>query len=103
MLSFAPRISPRLLEAMARLDDPRIPIAETCRRLGSEAERLRLPRPSYERVRVLIQALRAFRRRSRRAPSTASVLLDVAIRARPAEALLDHMAGVPLPAHPRAP
>jgi hypothetical protein len=99
VLRFAPRISPRLLEALGRLDDQRVPIAETCRRLGSEAERLKLPRPSYERVRVLVHALR----RLRRGPSTASVLLDVAVRARPADALLDMMAGVPLPMNPRAP
>jgi hypothetical protein len=103
MLRFAPRISPRLLEALARLDDPRVPIAETCRRLGSEAERLRLPRPSYERVRVLAHAIRAARRQVRRGPSAASVLLDVALRVRPADALLDLMAGVLLPAEPRAP
>jgi hypothetical protein len=103
VLRFAPRISPRLLEALGRLEDPRVPIAETCRRLGSEAERLKLPRPSYERVRVLVHALRAARRRLRRGPSTASVLLDVAVRARPADALLDLMAGVPLPMNPRPP
>jgi hypothetical protein len=103
VLRFAPRISPRLLEALGRLDDRRVPIAETCRRLGSEAERLKLPRPSYERIRVLIHALRAARRQLRRGPSTASVLLDVALRARPADALLDLMAGIPLPKDPRPP
>jgi hypothetical protein len=103
VLRFAPRISPRLLEALAGLDDPLVPIAETCRRLGAEAERLRLPRPSYERVRVLIHALRAARRQVRRGASTASVLLDVAMRARPPQALLEHVAGIPVPAHPRPP
>lgn len=103
MLRFAPRISPQLLEALGRLDDPRVPIAETCRRLGTEAERLKLPRPSYERVRVLVHTLRAAHRQLRRGPSTASVLLDVAVRARPAYALLDLMAGIPLPADPRPP
>jgi len=71
--------------------------------VGSEAERLGLPRPSYERVRVLVHALRTARRKAQRRPSTASVLLDVAMRVRPAEALLDHIAGIPVPAHPRAP
>ena len=103
VLRFAPRISPLLLEALGRLDDPHVPIAETCRRLGSQAERLKLPRPCYERVRVLVHALRAARRRLRRGPSTASVLLDVAVRARPADALPDLMAGIPLPANPRPP
>jgi hypothetical protein len=103
VLRFAPRISPRLLEALARLDDPRLPIAETCRRVGCEAERLKLPRPSYERVRVLVHALRAARRQARRTPSTASVLLDVALRIRPPDAALDLMAGIPVPADPRGP
>ena len=103
MLLFAPRISPQLIEAIVRFDDPLMPIAETNRRVGAEAERLRLPRPSYERVRVLVHAVRAIRRRARRSPSTASLLLDVALRARPPQVLLDRMAGIPVPVHPRAP
>ena len=90
MPPFAPRISPRLLEALVRLDDRRVPIAEVNRRLGAEAERLGLARPSYERVRELVHQSR----RLRRGPTTASVLVDVALRARPPEALLDHVSGV---------
>ena len=37
MTTAAPRIRPALLEALARHDDPGIPIAETCRRVGAEA------------------------------------------------------------------
>jgi hypothetical protein len=91
--AFAPRISPRLLEAIVRLDDRSVPIAETCRRVGREAERLGLPRPSYQRVRVLVHEAR----RLRRGPSTSSVLVDVAFRVRPPEALVDQLSGVGVP------
>ena len=50
----APRIDFRLIGGIARLDDPRHPIAETNRRIGRLAEDLRLPAPSYEQVRVLV-------------------------------------------------
>ena len=89
VLAFAPRISSRLLEALARLDDPSAPIAETNRRLGEEAVRLGLPRPSYERVRALVHQ----HRRLSRGPSTLRVLAEVALRARAPEELLDHVAG----------
>ena len=85
----APRISHRLLLALERLDDGKVGIAELARRLGGEADRLGLPRPSYEQVRVLAHRNRALRAR----PATAEVLLDVATRARPPEAVLDHLAG----------
>ena len=90
MLAFAPRFSPRLIDAIVRLDDRRIPIAEVNRRVGQEAERLGLRRPSYQRVRVLVHQLR----RVRKQPTTAAVLLEVAVRARPPEAVLDHVSGV---------
>ena len=93
MPKFAPRISQQLLDAVARLDDRKQPIAETCRRVGAEAERLGLPRPSYQRVRVLVHELRALRQQ----PSTASVLADIAFRVRPPDALLDHLAGGDVP------
>ena len=72
-----------------RLDDETLPIAETNRRVGAEAARLGLTRPSYQRVRELVHQAR----RVRRAPSTTSVLLDVAFRARAPEAIADHLAG----------
>jgi hypothetical protein len=90
VLAFAPRISPRLVRALDRLDDRRIPIAEVNRRLGAEAERLGLPRPSYQRIRVLIHQLRWLRR----GPTTAKVLFEVALRARPPEAIADHLSGI---------
>jgi len=90
VLAFAPRIPPRLIQALDRLDDRRVPIAEVNRRLGAEAERLGLRRPSYQRVRELVHRLRWLRKR----PTTARVLLEVALRAGPPEAVLDHLSGV---------
>ena len=86
-------MSPGLLETLVRTDGPSVPIAETCRRIGSEAERIGLARPSYERVRLLVHESR----RIRRGPSTAKVLADVALRVRPPEAVLDHLSGVGVP------
>jgi hypothetical protein len=63
VVTLAPRISHQLLEAIVRLDDRGRPIAETYRRVGAEAERLGLTRPSYQRVRVLVHELRRIRRR----------------------------------------
>ena len=85
-LAFAPRISHRLLDAIARLDDSRLPIAEVNRRVGREAWRLGLPKPSYQRVRELVHALRRLRHRR---PSTTDVLLDVAFHRRGPMELLD--------------
>jgi hypothetical protein len=90
VLAFAPRFSPRLIDAIVRLDDRRVPIAEVNRRVGQEAERLGVRRPSYQRVRVLVHQLRRVRKR----PRTAAVLLEVAVRARPPDAFLDHISGV---------
>jgi hypothetical protein len=96
MLAFAPRISPRLLHVLDRLDDRRLPIAEINRRLGAEAERRGLRRPSYERVRELVHRLRWLRR----APSTGRVLFEISMRARPPAAFLDHISGVGVPELP---
>jgi hypothetical protein len=90
MRAFAPRISHRLLEALARLDDRSVPIAETNRRLGDEAARLGLPRPSYQRVRELVHQ----HRRITRGPSTLRVLTEVALRARAPDELLAQVSGV---------
>jgi hypothetical protein len=79
-----------LLEAVVRLDDDRVPIAEVSRRVGCEADRLGLTRPSYQRVRELVHASRRLRRLR---PSTASVLFDVAMRSRPAYDLVDLVDG----------
>jgi hypothetical protein len=89
MTAAAPRIVQRLVEAIVRLDDRELPIAETVRRVGAEAARLGLPRPSYEQVRVHVHRAR----RIRAQPSTAEVLLDVALRARAPEELIKHLSG----------
>jgi hypothetical protein len=75
----APRISPRLVDAIDRLDDPRVPIAETARRVCAEAERLGLLRPSYQQIRVLVHELRALRPKV----TTRQALVEVWLRARP--------------------
>jgi len=54
----APRYDPLILEAARRLDDDRLPIAETCRRVGQVAHRLGLPRPSYVHLRRIVKAER---------------------------------------------
>jgi hypothetical protein len=92
-LAFAPRISPKLLDEIVRIDDRRLPIAEVNRRVGRAAWKLGLPKPSYQRVRELVHAARSIRR----GPTTMSVLMDVALRVRPPEALIDHLSTVGLP------
>ena len=96
MLAFAPRIAPRLLVALDWIDDRSLPMAEVNRRLGAEAARLGLPRPSYQRVRVLVHKLRWMRRQ----PTTLGVLWDIAWRVRPPEAFLDQVSGVGVPRLP---
>ncbi|MGH3057687.1 MAG: hypothetical protein ACRDPP_05555 [Gaiellaceae bacterium] len=89
MTSSAPRIDTRLVAAAEKLDDRKIPIAETNRRVGEVAEALGLTRPSYENVRRVVHEAR----RRGRLPSTGEVLLDIAFRVRPPLALGDHLAG----------
>lgn len=69
-----PRIDERLVGALARLDDPTLPIAETNRRLGVVAEGLGLIRPSYQQVRVIVHELRSQKRSSR----VGETLLEIA-------------------------
>jgi hypothetical protein len=84
----APRIDERLVAALARLDRPGRPIAESHRRVGSIAEELGLSRPSYEQCRVVVHALRSQKRGS----EVGSILLDVVLRTRPPEALIKALA-----------
>jgi hypothetical protein len=88
MVPAAPRIDARLLAAIARVDRPQRPIAETARRVGLIAEALGLPRPSYEQLRTHVHAARARRLN----PGAGDILLDVAFRNRPPDALLDLLA-----------
>ena len=78
-MQFAPRLSPRLLDFIETVSARRIPIAEINRLVGAEAERLGLPRPSYQRVRVLVHEARGLRRSH---VSAAEILIDVATRTR---------------------
>jgi hypothetical protein len=93
MASAAPRVSRRLVAEIDRLAAHDLPFAEITRRVGATAERLGLPRPSYQTVRVLVRRWRELNA----GPDALEVLADVAFHARPPRALLDHAAGVPLP------
>jgi hypothetical protein len=89
----APRIDARLLAALTRLDDPTTPIADAHRRLGLVADWLGLARPSYEQVRVLVKA----HRRRPLNPGVGETLLEIAMRAKPPQALLDVLSGTAPP------
>ena len=89
MASQAPRIGATLLAAIERLDDESVPIAEVNRRVGALASHLGLARPSYEQIRVLVHE----HRRRGLAPTAGQILLDVAARSRPPEALLELLEG----------
>jgi hypothetical protein len=54
----APRYNRRIFDLVRALDDRGESIAEICRRVGREAERLGLTRPSYVHLRRVIQAER---------------------------------------------
>ncbi len=84
-----PRIDERLVAALARLDDPTLPIAETNRRLGVVAEGLGLLRPSYQQVRVIVYELRSQRRSSR----FGETLLEISYGMRTQEQILRVLAG----------
>ncbi len=85
----AARLSKNLLRKLVELSDSGATVAEVLRGVGETAERLGEPRPSYERVRVLVREARTVRKRA----ATGQVLLDVMLRAEPVEALVDHLAG----------
>jgi hypothetical protein len=84
-----PRIDERLVAAIARLDDPTLPIAETNRRLGMVAEGLELIRPSYQQVRVIVHQLRS----QYRSPRLGTILLDISYGVRPPQAIYDLVTG----------
>ena len=94
MTPAAPRIHSSLVAAAERLDDRTQPIMETCRRVGAVARALGLVRPSYEQVRIIVHAAR----RRGRVPSAGDVLLDVALRIRPVDALGDLLVDGSVPA-----
>jgi hypothetical protein len=59
VVSLAPRISPRLVAELERLDNGKRSIADITRAVGAHAERLGLMRPSYEQVRTLVHVKRS--------------------------------------------
>jgi hypothetical protein len=87
MTRIAPRIDARLRAGLERIAAEQPSIAETCRRVGALADELGVSRPSYERIRVLVHEhkLRGL------GPSTGEILLDIAARSRPPDALLKHL------------
>lgn len=87
MCTSAPRIPQRLLVAIDRLDHGGRPIADVIRRVGAEAENMGIPRPSYERVRQLVHASRALRRR--RGPSMIQVVTEIGVGGRSADGAVE--------------
>lgn len=83
----ATRIPERLYRALVKLDDGTRSVADITRDLGELAVMIDVPRPSYERVRLLVHEARAVRR----GPTTGEVLLDIAFKARPPSDFLDHL------------
>lgn len=90
MSFFAPRISARLVCEIERLADRPYRSAEICRLVGETAVEHGYRRPSYEQVRLLVRQ----RRRAPKRVSTAEVLLDIGLRARHPNALVEHVSGV---------
>ena len=86
-----------MLRLIARADDT-TSAAELTRRLGSAAEVFGLSRPSYQQVRVLLLAAR----RQRQEVTNTDVLIDIALRARPAYDLPNRLYGDRLPDRPGA-
>jgi hypothetical protein len=80
-----PRLDRRYLAKIARLDDPKVPMAETYRLLRELAEEMDVPRPSYERVRVHLRTVRT--RRARRAEAR-ELALQLAYNTRRADAVV---------------
>src|SRR5437588_6405845 len=85
----APRLDPRLLEALERFERWTRSVAEIRRSLVRLAHSLGLPPPSYEHVRRLVRARRI--RRAEQEPGIADVALDVMFRARPPQALVEKL------------
>jgi hypothetical protein len=54
-------VTDAIVEAVVRLDDPTLPLAEVARRVAADAERQGLTRPSYERLRQVIKEQRMLR------------------------------------------
>jgi hypothetical protein len=88
VLVFAPRMPQRLLDVIERRAHDRVPIAEINRRVGAAAAEMRLYKPSYQQVRVLVHAARELRRTAPK--SAATVAAEVMFRVIPARAAADY-------------
>jgi len=91
MTASAPRLDSRLIAAARRLDDDTQSIAEIHRRVGTVAGHLGLAQPSYQRVRLLVREIRA----GRAAPGIGDVLLDIALKNKPPEAIVTYLSDHP--------
>ena len=74
-----------MLAVIERLDDESLPYAEVHRRVAALASQLGYSRPSYQQVRVLVHE----HRRIGLAPTAGQILLEVALKTRPPQALLE--------------
>ena len=92
-MEFAGRVNQRLFEEIERGVRDKLSAAEICRRVRRRANELGVQPPCYERVRVLVNEVRA----RPWEPGALEVAVDVAFRARPPDAMLDVLAGTPLP------
>jgi hypothetical protein len=86
-----PRLEQRFLERVVQLDDDRLPMAETYRRIRGLAEEMGVPRPSYERVRLQLKAAR--RSRQDRAQAR-ELVLELAFDSRPADVVIGDLLGL---------
>jgi hypothetical protein len=84
----APRLDRSLLDAIAAVDDPSVPIAETYRRIRELTAERGIPRPSYERVRLHIKEVR---RRREQAKQARERLIAVALYRKPVHALYESL------------
>jgi hypothetical protein len=81
----APRIPWPLVEALARMDEPGLPIAEVWRRACAYADEHGFTRPSYEQIRRLTHRERALRA----LPGPLDPLIDGWLRARSPESAVN--------------
>jgi hypothetical protein len=88
----APRIDAQLVRVLERAPADLSP-ADVTRLVGAAAEALELTRPSYQQIRVLLRAVREEQARV----SNLDVLIDIALRTRPAYDLPNRLYGDPLP------
>ena len=85
----AARFDPALVRLVERLAREDLSAADIHRAVGAKASELGTTRPSYERTRQLVHELRL----EPLVPGWGDVLLDVDLRVRPPDAILDKAGG----------